>query len=74
MRSMMSWLSMLSFSVIAQIHTFVFCGLACGYAFGVYAYLKLMRYLTARWNVTTAEPPFTMISKTVSEPQLSFRS
>ena len=44
MRNLMSWLSMAFFSVVAQIQTFVFCGLACGYAFGVYAYLKLMRY------------------------------
>ncbi len=32
------------FSIIAQIQTFLFCGLACGYAFGVYAYINLMRY------------------------------
>lgn len=44
MRNLQSWLAMLFFSVIAQIQTFLFCGLACGYAFGVYAYLKLMRY------------------------------
>ncbi len=44
MRNLMSWGSMLFFSIIAQIQTFLFCGLACGYAFGVYAYLKLMRY------------------------------
>ncbi|QEG01687.1 hypothetical protein Mal15_57650 [Stieleria maiorica] len=44
MRNLMSWGSMLCFSIIAQIQTFLFCGLACGYAFGVYAYLNLMRY------------------------------
>jgi Zn-dependent protease with chaperone function len=32
-----------------------------------------LRYLTARWDTTTSEPPFTMISKTAGEPQLSFR-
>jgi hypothetical protein len=32
-----------------------------------------LRYLTASWNMVTEEPPFTMISKSPSEPQLTYR-
>lgn len=34
---------MLFFSVIAQIQTFILCGAASGYAFGVWAYFRLIR-------------------------------
>ena len=43
MRNLLSWMTMLFFSVIAQIQTFLLCGAASGYSLAVWAYFRLIR-------------------------------
>ena len=47
MRNLFSWFTIGFYSIVAQVNTFILCGLACGYALGVYIYLRMLRYALA---------------------------